>query len=67
MLDVCNWDYQHNARFLGSRNRAKVMVLLDTGVRLSELAEMRLSQVNSEQGWVKVEGKGREREDSPPG
>jgi len=58
MLDVCNWDYQHNARFLGSRNRAIVLVLLDTGVRLSELTEMRLSQINPERGWVKVEGKG---------
>jgi integrase/recombinase XerC len=66
MLKVCDWDYQHNARFLGSRNRAIVLVLLDTGVRLSELAEMRLSQINAERGWVKVEGKGgRERESRP--
>ncbi len=58
MLKVCDWDYQHNARFLGSRNRAVVLVLLDTRVRLSELAEMRLSQINFERGWVKVRGKG---------
>lgn len=58
MLRVCDWDYQHNARFLGSRNRAIVLVLLDTGVRLSELVQMRLSQINTDRGWIKVRGKG---------
>ena len=29
MLAVCDNDYEHNAKFLGSRNKAIVLVLLD--------------------------------------
>ena len=29
MLTVCDYDYNHNAKFLGSRNRAIILVLLD--------------------------------------
>ena len=32
MLTVCEYDYQHNAKFLGSRNEAITLILLDTGV-----------------------------------
>jgi site-specific recombinase XerD len=32
MLAVCDWDVQHNARFVGSRNRAIILLLLDAGV-----------------------------------
>lgn len=39
MLKVCDWDYAHNAKLLGSRNRAMVLVLYDTGLRLSEQAQ----------------------------
>jgi len=58
MLKVCDWDYQHNARFLGSRNRAIILALLDTGVRLSELAGMKLAHLDSNKGWIRVRGKG---------
>ena len=34
MLAVCDKDYENNAKFLGSRNRAIILVLLDSGVRL---------------------------------
>src|SRR4030042_250569 len=47
MLAVCDHDYEHNAKFLGSRNRAIVLVLLDTGVRLSELLGMTLEDINT--------------------
>jgi site-specific recombinase XerD len=58
MLAVCDHDYQHNARFLGSRNRAIVLMLLDTGLRVSELANIKLRDVDTETGLIKVLGKG---------
>lgn len=62
MLAVCNYDYEHNAKFLGSRNRAMLLVLLDTGIRLSELVSMKVRDINSDTGYIRVLGKGsRER------
>jgi len=58
MLQVCDYDYQHNAKFLGSRNKAIVLILFDTGLRLSELTNIRLGDIDTERGWVKVTGKG---------
>jgi site-specific recombinase XerD len=58
MLGVCDWDYQHNAKFLGSRNRAILLMLLDSGLRLSELANIRFQDIDTEQGWIKATGKG---------
>ena len=58
MLAVCDYDYEHNAGFLGSRNRAIILVLLDTGVRLSELVGMKIRDIDKSEGYVKVMGKG---------
>jgi site-specific recombinase XerD len=58
MLMVCDSDYEHNAKFLGSRNKAIVLVLLDAGVRLSELLGMILNDVNTSNGNIRVTGKG---------
>ena len=58
MLAVCEYDYNHNAKFLGSRNQAIILVLLDTGVRLSELLQMDVSDIDNETGYIKVLGKG---------
>lgn len=58
MMTVCDKDYEHNAKFLGSRNRAIVLVLLDAGVRLSELIGMTLEDVNTSNGNIRVMGKG---------
>jgi site-specific recombinase XerD len=58
MLAVCDYDYEHNAKFLGSRNRAMILILVDTGVRLSELVGMKLNNIDNEKGYVKVLGKG---------
>jgi site-specific recombinase XerD len=40
------------------RNKAIVYMFLDTGLRLSELANLRMSDINMEQGIIKVVGKG---------
>jgi len=62
MLAVCDYDYEHNAKFLGSRNRAIILVLLDTGIRLSELIGMKVCDINNDTGYIRVLGKGgRER------
>lgn len=58
MLAVCDADYAHHAKFLGSRNRAIILVFLDTGVRLSELSGIKLSDLDSGDGHLKVLGKG---------
>ncbi len=40
------------------RNKAIVFMFLDTGLRLSELANLQLSDINTERGIIKVVGKG---------
>ena len=40
------------------RNKAIVFMFLDTGLRLSELANLQLSDINIERGIIKVVGKG---------
>jgi site-specific recombinase XerD len=58
LLVVCDYDYEHNGKFLASRNRAVILVLLDTGIRLSELAAIRLGDIDTGTGRIKVLGKG---------
>lgn len=48
--------------FASRRNRAMVLILLDTGLRISELAAMRTHQIDVRAGTITVMGKGsRER------
>lgn len=58
MLAVCDYDYEHNAKLLASRNRAILLVLLDTGVRLSELIGMKAEDLKGGNSNFKVRGKG---------
>jgi len=58
MLSVCDQDLRNNAKFLGSRNRAIILMLLDTGLRISELADISVDDIDYERGWIKVKGKG---------
>jgi site-specific recombinase XerD len=46
-----------NSEF-GARNLAVVIMLLDTGLRLAELINLRLGDTHIEQGYVRVMGKG---------
>lgn len=58
IIQICDYDYEHGAKFLGSRNRAIVLVLLDSGLRLSELTNIKIPDIDTEKGWIKVIGKG---------
>ena len=58
MLSVCDYDFKHNAKFLASRNKAIIIVLLDTGLRVSELSGMMLNDIDRDRGRIRVVGKG---------
>lgn len=58
MLKVCELDYQQGAKFLASRNRAIILILLDSGLRLTELSSMKVTDIDTNSGWIKVQGKG---------
>lgn len=53
MLKVCG-----EKTFLGLRNRAIILLLLDTGMRLAEASGIQLGNVDVEHGLIKVHGKG---------
>ena len=57
LLAVCLYNYAHNARFLGSRNETIILMLLDSGLRVSELANIDLQDIDRERGWIRVTGK----------
>ena len=44
---------------LCKRNRAMVYLMLDSGLRLSEVAGLRVSNINFDDGYIMVTGKGR--------
>ena len=44
--------------YLGIRNYTIIRLFLDTGIRLSELSQLQLNEVNLEEGFVLVHGKG---------
>jgi len=58
MLAACERDIQRGNRYLGARNKAIVSVFIDTGLRLTELAEMKLSELDPQLQQVRVLGKG---------
>jgi len=58
MLDTCEEEFRTSSRFLGSRNKAIISMFADTGLRLSELAGIKLSDLHSRLKQVKVWGKG---------
>jgi site-specific recombinase XerD len=46
---------------VAARNRSIRWVLMDTGMRVSDLCGLRLSDVNREQRSLRVQGRGNER------
>jgi len=55
---VCELDIKTGACFTGLRNKAMLLVFIDSALRLSELVSLRLGDLNLEQRWVRVVGKG---------
>ena len=53
LLLVCS-----GTRFLDVRNRAMVLILLDTGLRLAELAGIQVEDINLDRETIRVMGKG---------
>jgi site-specific recombinase XerD len=51
----------------GSRDMAVVLTLLDTGLRISELANLKVEDAHLEQGYLKVFGKGQKERVVPIG
>jgi len=58
LLEACEEEYRFRSRFLGSRNGAIIAVFCDTGIRLSELAGIKLSDLHSSLKQLRVTGKG---------
>jgi site-specific recombinase XerD len=58
-LAVCELDIKTGARFCGLRNKSMILLFLDSGLRSSELAFLSLSDIDLEQGIVRVVGKGK--------
>jgi len=58
LLTVCDSDAKTRSGFLGWRNRAIILTFLDTGLRLSELANIQLRDIDFDRETVKVMGKG---------
>jgi site-specific recombinase XerC len=57
-LAVCELDIKARASFIGMRNKGMILLFLDSGLRLSELAQLRLSDLDLDQKLVRVIGKG---------
>lgn len=58
IIAVCDHDFASGDKFLGSRNKAIILLFVDTGMRLSELANLRLHELDLDRGRVAVLGKG---------
>ena len=58
MLEVCDYDSVHRYRFLGIRNKAVISLLADTGLRVSELGAIGLSDLDPKLQQIRVIGKG---------
>jgi len=58
MLNTCEYDIEHRYRSLGIRNKAIISLLADTGLRVSELGAIRLSDLDPRLRQLRVIGKG---------
>lgn len=57
-LAVCDLDIKTGSRFTGLRNKAMLLLFLDAGLRLKEMAELTFGDLSLEQRYVRITGKG---------
>ena len=53
MLEMCE-----DSKFLGARNRAIILLFLDSGLRLTEMSKIQLADVNIKNKTIRIMGKG---------
>ncbi|GGW61963.1 integrase/recombinase XerD [Winogradskyella epiphytica] len=58
LINAIDLSYQYNGVNLGERNRAILETLYSCGLRVSELIELKVSDLFFEEGFIKVTGKG---------
>lgn len=61
LIMICDQDYSNGASFLGARHKAVILLFVDTGMRLSELGNLKLEHVSVETGRAVVTGKGNQQ------
>jgi site-specific recombinase XerD len=61
LIMVCDQDYSNGAAFLGARHKAVILLFVDTGMRLSELGNLKLEHISIETGRAVVTGKGNQQ------
>lgn len=58
LLAVCDLDIKTGARFTGIRNKAMLLLFVDSGLRRAEMANIRLSDLDLDSRRVRILGKG---------
>jgi site-specific recombinase XerD len=58
LIAVCDLDIRTGARFTGLRNKAMLLLFLDSGIRRAEMARLRTGDINLETRRATVIGKG---------
>ncbi len=58
LIAICDLDIKAGARYTGLRNKAMVLLFLDSALRRKEMVELRIADVDLNDGHVRVLGKG---------
>ncbi len=58
LLEVCHLDIKAGARFIGIRNKAMLLLFLDSGLRRSEMANLKLNDLDIDERRIRLIGKG---------
>lgn len=67
LISHIDLSYQYNGTNLGERNRAIIETLYSCGLRVSELIELKISDLFFDEGFIKVTGKGNKERFVPIG
>ncbi|WP_299113824.1 site-specific tyrosine recombinase/integron integrase [uncultured Winogradskyella sp.] len=67
LISTIDLSYRYNGVNLGERNRAIIETLYSCGLRVSELIELKISDLFFDEGFIKVTGKGNKQRFVPIG